>query len=285
MRQLFIYSLSALLCVATAESVLAGVVFSDSFNRIEGSGDPNGKPADPNNFSSWGTNDNAFGGTNTAAYVVGPNRGGGANAVTDGDLASMIEGVARTTYDAVADAPNGFSVAFDFGRFAPISAGGTGGGFISMALGFDPTITPFGSAANTANSQFAVLFQQGVGANTGNTQIFEDGAFLAGTGSEGPVDYGDPLAEHSVLLNFTPATPGAYGAADIVNASLSVDGGSPYNFSILGGDNFGTVSFSSNGFVHRYIDDLVITAASAVPEPTSFALLACSALGLVAKRR
>lgn len=282
MKHLIAFALVTAAFWSTAPDAQAGVLFSDSFNRVEGSGDPNGKPADPNNFADWGSNDNALGGSNTAAWLVGPSRGGGANAVTDGDLASLIEGVGRTTYDALAQAPNGFSVAFDFGRFAPVSAGGSGGGFISVALGFDPTVNAFGSAANTSDSEFALLFQQGVGGNTGNTQFFEDGAFLGATGSEGPVDYGDPLAEHSVLLTFVPQTPGAYGSADTIDGAVSIDGGSPYSFSVQGGPSFGTVSFSSNQFVHRYIDNLVITA---IPEPAAALLSLMVAGTLVGQRR
>lgn len=260
----------------------AAVLFSDSFNRVEGSSDTNGKPADPSNFSAWGTNDNALGGSNTAAWIVGPDRGGGANGATDGSVASTIEGLARTTYDAVADAPNGFSVAFDFNRFHPLNPG-TGNGFLSVALGFDPTANPFGSAANTGNSQFALLFQQAAGGNTGNTQIFEDGAFTAGTsaGGVGPIDYGDPTATHSVLMTFIPAVPGAYGDSDTINASVSIDGSTPYAFSVLGGANFGTVSFSSNGFVHRMYDNVVI---SSVPEPTTVLLSSLAALAFVCVR-
>lgn len=55
--------LLALSSLTLATSASAQVIYSDSFNRVTGSGDPNGKPANPANFSSWGTNDNALGGT------------------------------------------------------------------------------------------------------------------------------------------------------------------------------------------------------------------------------
>lgn len=34
------------------ETASATTIYSDTFSRVEGSGDPNGKPADPNNFST-----------------------------------------------------------------------------------------------------------------------------------------------------------------------------------------------------------------------------------------
>ena len=53
---------TAIVCLAVVgwmQSTSATIIYSDSFNRIEGSGDTNNKPADPNNFSDWGSNDNA----------------------------------------------------------------------------------------------------------------------------------------------------------------------------------------------------------------------------------
>ena len=91
-------------CIAVtallAGSATAAVVYSDSFSRTTGSGDPNGKPANPNNFSSWGANDNALGGTVTQTYFVGPtNRGGGANQTTDGNVGTLISGGTMFDFD------------------------------------------------------------------------------------------------------------------------------------------------------------------------------------------
>ncbi len=276
-------------CIATMALLTmeasATVLYSDSFSRIQGSGDPNGKPADPNNFSAWGANDNALGGSAVNTWVVGPSRGGGANQVTNGNLASTIEGGAFYKFDATTFAPNGFSVEFDFNRFHPFNPG-TGNGYSAVGIGVDLSKTAAdigGGAFTTNNADFALLFQQAAGGNTGNTQFFQDGAFLPGTGATGPVDYGNPTVGHNVLLKLIPAVAGQYGAADTINGSVSIDGGTPFNFSVLGGTDFGTLSFSSNGFVHRSWDNVIVRA---IPEPMSIGLAGIiGMLGLVVRKR
>ena len=271
---------AAALLMAQAQAV---VLYSDSFNRVEGSGDTNGKPADPANFSAWGTNDNAFGGALSNAWRVGPSRGGGANQATDGDLASTIEGGAQYPVDITGSAANGFSVRFRFNRFHPINPG-TGNGFVAVGLGADPNATVGGGGFVPNNSDLAVIFQQGVGGNQGNTQILQDNTFVDPNNGSQPdsVDYGDPTAWHNVFLKVVPATPGAYGDADTINGTLSVDGAPGFNFSVQGGDFFGTLSFSSNGFVHRAYDNVIVRA---IPEPTSCLLLAAGGMALLVRRR
>jgi hypothetical protein len=258
---------SALLSeVVTAQTVL----YSDSFDRTTGSGDPNNKPADPDNFSSWGENDNASGGTLVNTWTTGPSRGGGANQVTDGSFASTVEGAARYPVDITGMAASGFVVEFDFNRFSPFNPPdpfGTNNGFLSVGLGTDSDAGLGGGQFNVNNADFTLLFQQAVGNNTGNTQFFEDSAFLAGTDSEGPVDYGDPLATHSVELTMVPAVTGQYGETDTVHGMLRIDGGTPFSFSVLGGTEFGVLSFASNGFVHRIYDNLVVTALASTGTP------------------
>lgn len=248
------------------------VIYSDSFNRTTGSGDPNFLPADPDNFSDWGTNDNAFGGTIQMTYFVGPqNRTGGANQTTDGSVATLIAGGAMFDFDVATVAPGGFSVAFDFNRFHPINPG-TGNGFIAMGLGRTVPEDPntYGNFAALNGADFALLFQQGVEGNVGNTQFFQDSTsaateFLPGTGATGPLDYGDPTATHSVVLTMTPAVAGAYGDADVINFTLEVDGSASFSSSVLGGDDFGRLAFSANPAVHRFIDNLVVTALPFTP--------------------
>ena len=252
-------------CVQTAWAQT--VIYSDSFNRTTGSGDPNFLPADPDNFSDWGMNDNAMGGTVQMAYFVGPGgRSGGANQVTDGSVATMIAGGGMFDFDVATVAPGGFTVAFEFNRFHPINPG-TGNGFIAMGLGrtVPDDATTYGPQGALNGSDFAILFQQGVDANVGNTQIFQDddgtgSSFLPGTAATGPLDYGDPTATHAVLLTMTPAVAGAYGDSDVINFTLEVDGSASFSSSVLGGDDFGRLAFSANPFVHRYIDNLVVTA-------------------------
>lgn len=271
-------------CMVTAiasSQADASVLYSDSFDRTTGSGDTNGKPADPNNFSEWGANDNALGGSLVNTWIVGPSRGGGANQATDGSLASTIEGGAHYDFDVTGLAPNGFMVEFDFSRFHPFNPG-SGNGFIAVGLGADSGSVVGGGQFAPGNSDLSLVFQQGVGANVGNTQILEDNVFLPGTGSEGPVDYGDPTVAHSVKLTVVPAVAGAYGDADTINGSLSVDGGAAYNFSFLGGTDFGNLAFSSNGFVHRSYDNVVVTA---IPEPGTLVLAGLGCLAIAGLRR
>lgn len=248
------------------------VIYSDSFNRVTGSGDPNFLPADPNNFSDWGMNDNAFGGTVQQTWFVGPqNRPGGANMTTDGDLGTLISGGAMFDFDVTTVAPGGFTVEFDFGRFHPINPG-TGGGFIAFGFGRTVPADPntFGALGAFDITDFVVLFQQGVGNNIGNTSFFQDSTsaateFLPGTAMEGPLDYGDPTIEHSVKITFTPQVAGQYGDTDVIDFSVVVDGSASFSSTVLGGADFGRLAISSNQFVHRYIDDLIVTALPFTP--------------------
>lgn len=267
-----------LLCLLIgADASAQTILYSDSFDRTTGSGDPNGNPGggtDPGpGFSDWGTNDNASGGTISNAWITGPNRGGGANQVTDGDLASTVEGAAQYLFDITTMAPSGFTVEFEFNRFSPFNPPdpfGTNNGFLSVGLGADTGAVLGGGQFNVNNADVTLLFQQAVGDNQGNTQIFQDNMLLlpAMEGDTGPIDYGDPLTGHAVELTFVPAVNGQYGDADTVNGSVIIDGGSPFEFSVLGGTEFGNLSFNSNGFVHRTYDNLVVTALPVTSNPS-----------------
>ncbi len=213
--------------------------------------------------------------------MVGPNRTGGANQVTDGALASTADGSAFYDFDVTTLASQGFSVSFTFSRFHPFNPT-TGNGFLTVGLGVNTATAIAGSAFTTTNADFALLFQQAAGPNVGNTQFFQDGVFLPGTAATGPLDYGTPTTPHFVLLTFIPASPGAYGATDSISGSVSIDGGSAYNFSVLGGANFGALSFSSSVLVHRSYDNLVV---STIPEPTSALLLATGAVFAFSRSR
>jgi hypothetical protein len=291
MKRSFIQVLACVaVMVVMTEFASAAVIYSDTFTRTTGSGDPNGNPAGAGNgFSSWGTNDNGLGGTVSQAYFVGPtNRTGGANQTTDGNLGTLISGGTTFGFDATTVAPNGFRVAFDFNRFHPINPG-SGNGFIAVGFGKAVPADPntYGGLGAIAGSDFAILFQQSTGGNAGNTQFFQDdlgaaNTFLPGTGATGPLDYGSPTATHSVVISLTPTTSGAYGDSDVINFSVVVDGGSSYSSTVLGGDNFGNLAFSANPSVHRYIDNLVV---STIPEPTSSLLIGLGTLVVFAIRR
>lgn len=265
----FHYALTALtvvLCsLLTTQAPAQTIIYSDSFDRTTGSGDPNGKPADPDNFSSWGDNDNALGGTTVNTWLVGPDRGGGANQTTDGEHGTLVEGGAHYVFDVTTVAPSGFTVEFDFNRFNDFNEPdpfGENPGFVSVGLGADTGAGIGGGQFTVNNSDVSILFQQSVGSNIGNTQIHEDAAlkFPATAGDPGPLDYGDPLVDHSVKITAIPASVGQYGETDTVNISLEVDGGTPFDFSVLGGAEFGNLAFAANQFVHRNIDNLIVTA-------------------------
>lgn len=279
-------SLAATLGLA-ASSQAQTVLYSDTFSRVEGSGDFNNNPAGPGNGSAdWGTNDNGLGGTVSQDWIVGPaGRSGGANQVTDGSRAATINGGAFYNFDAAAISPLGFSVQFDFNRDAD-GDGTSGDGYLVVGLGVDTTagqgaIGGGGFALN--NSDVAVLFQQAMGGNAGNTEVFVDGVNPNAGNPSGPLDYGNPNALHTALIVATPQVAGMYGETDLIDISVSVDGGSAYSFTATGGDGFGTLSFSSNNFVNRAYDNVIVSTV--IPEPTGLALLGLGGLGLLTRRR
>jgi len=283
-RLLSVAAASVVALSLVAGDAAAQVIYSDSFDRTTGSGDPNGNPAGAGNgASAWEANDNVLGGSVVNTWLVGPARGGGANQVTNGSLASTIEGGAHYVFDVTSVAPNGFKVEFDFNRFHPINPG-NGNGFLAIGLGADTGAVIGGGGFVPNNSDLTLLFQQAAGPNSGNMQILEDNVFAGGTAAngDGPVDYGDPTVGHSVQLTLVPASSGAYGSGDTINGSVSIDGGTAYNFSVLGGTEFGNLAFSSNGFVHRSYDNLVVTA---IPEPSTLVLAGLAMLAGVGRRR
>lgn len=285
---LFLLAGIAAMALLSAEAS-ATVLYSDTFSRVTGSGDPNGNPGggDPGpGFSDWGTNDNGLGGTNAVAWVAGPSRGGGANQVTNGTVASTNNGLARMSYDATGDAPNGFSVGLDFNRDHQFNGvNPAGNGYMTIALGLSTDVSNTNPDTNVGNSQFAFLVQQASGGNAGNTQIFEDGAFLAGTGATGDIDYGDPGVGHAVLMTFVPQATGAYGDSDLIDFTITVDGdpGKSFSGTTSGGPSFGALSLASNTTTHRQWDNVVITA---IPEPATVGLAGvCGILGLMIRKR
>lgn len=250
---------SAAIACSTADAQT--VIYSDTFARTTGSGLGNGQPAgDGNGFSDWGTADNGAGGTETVVWSAGrPGANpptGGAQFTTNGTRAHIFEGAVNTTFNAAAVAPDGFSVAFTFNRIDTALIADPTNGFVAVGTGYDQSISEFSPFETTGNSQFAVLFQQAAGGNAANGNVFIEGT------SQVTFDYLDPVAEHDVLITFTPAVSGAYGDTDSITATIAVDGTTVYDQSITGGGDFGDLSFATNLFTAPYIENLVVTSLS-----------------------
>ena len=210
-----------LAAAAVALSLTAGAsaqaIYSDSFNRTVGQGDPTGGTGD----SDFGVNDNALGGVVAAEYLVGPERGGGANQVVD-QVGFTIEGGALLPIDASALASAGFTVSFQFDRFAGPSEGGDGNGFIAIGLGADTSLDASAIGARlfaVNNSDTSILFQQSTdGSGSGNAQVYvNDENATTGASFPNAFNYGDPLATHQVTLTVTPQMLGMYGTADQID--------------------------------------------------------------------
>ena len=277
---LALVTLLYLVTVTSAQTVL----FSDSFERTTGSGNGNGNPAgDGNGASDWGTNNNAFGGTNSATYLTTASRGGGANQVTgvnqfDANLGShghLLNGGVALGYSAAMDSPLGFDVAFDFDRNTDPDQNPSAGGFLAVGFGIG-SASGLGGLSAVSDTELGFLFQQAANGNAANGSTIvagDTGAPIAG------FDYLDTAAAHSVIISIRPDTTGAYGTGSTINYSLSVDGSvlDSSSFVAAGGD-IGLVSFSSNNFEARHVDNLVIT--NVVPEPSGLSLLALAILGM-----
>lgn len=285
MKTMTLFSTSLVLAALLVSSSSAQtVLFSDTFNRETGASDVTTTSPDPNGVNSdWGTNDNMVGGspngTLSNAWMVGRNRTGGCNQVTDGSFGVLCDGAARYPVDVTGLAPFGFKVEFEFNRFHPINAP-PGNGFVTVGFGTDPnhpifSLDPNVSAGtsglfNPNNADFSILFQQSVGSNVGNTQVHQDGMLTDPntSGQPGLLDYGDPNIGHSVELTLVPQINGAYGDSDTIDVTVTIDGDPnvSQDYSVSGGDFFGNISFSAFPFVHRYIDNIVVSALPIVQQ-------------------
>ena len=290
LKQILTLTTAILLFAALAgESMAQTILFSDDFERTTGSGDGNGNPAGTGNGASdWGTNNNALGGTNAAPYLTTASRSGGANQVTgvnpfDATLGShghLLNGGAVLGFSAAAASPLGFDVAFDFDRNTDSAVSPASGGFLAVGLGIGSASSIQGLSA-LSDTEIGILFQQAANGNAANANVI-----VAGD-TANPVtsfDYLDPSAVHSVVLSIRPQAAGQYGAGSTIDYSLTVDGTpavSTMSFVAAGGD-VGLVSFSSNNFDQRYIDNLVITS---VPEPGSIFLLLTGLGTLLVRKR
>lgn len=294
MKLQFLMAVCTIALCGTLHSASAQtVLFSDTFDRTTGSGDGNGNPAGTGNGSSdWGTNT----GVGTINYVAGPSRGGGRNQVVGANQFStatptpshgyLFDGGARADLGTLlSSSPDGFRVEFDFDRFAdPAFSNTIQGGYIAFGLGNDDSAgVGNGAALNTLNT-FSLLFQQGVGGNVGNAELWGNQTSI------GTADYGDPLASHNVRIDFTPGSSGAYGVGDAIDYEVFIDGSGTAlfsnSFNVDSGD-LNKFAFSSNdpGFNgNRLIDNLTFSSLAAIPEPGS-AIVGMLGIGMYALRR
>lgn len=270
----FSVAIAAALSVGLQAS--ADTIFSDSFDRTTGNADTGAPPVE----SSWGANDNALGGSSVQTYTMNT-RGGGAQNTTDGSVAVFRAGASQVDLDLGPLAPVGYTVAFDFQR-------ATGGGFIAMGIGLDPTLIPatggfngnsflFDSGPASGTVDGAVLFQQdNDSAGNGRVQLFNAGDAVESIGDA----FTSNEAVHSAVVSVI--APSGYGAGATGILAVSIDGASPLSTGItFDGENSGYLSFYSNQ-VGSTIDNLVVTA---IPEPTTVGLGLIAATGFLAASR
>lgn len=307
MKRIFGFlSLAFLLNVPARADV---ILMSDSFNRTTGIGDgnsPTGTTSAGTGVSDWGANDNSLGGSVTQTYNVNktPVVTGGSQHVTGtpftnptvGNVGTLMNGGLRTTTSFMpalqgTAGATGLRVQFTFDRFTDPAAI-PGNGFLAVGFGLDAAggapPTSFGATAAQDNSTFAISFQQAV-SNNGNGQTFQGSSATVLTNWNYGTSATSPLEPHFVSILFSPTSIG-----DLLLSGATV----PYQIFVddlvtpkttgtftTDGTDLGILTFSSNNTVQRYIDNLTVTAVTtAVPEPTSLALVA-SMIGLVAVRR
>lgn len=286
-------TIAAVATAALASVPLANaevVLISDSFSRTVGNSDDTNSPF----LSELGSNDNALGGTVVQAYAETPTRtgGGGVNQTVDGSTAVIDFGAFATTYDVTTDpavlAGGGYTVAFDFQR-------GTGGGFLSVFLGYNPASVDSqdGSAAfgpingqgspTPGTTDAAFLFQN----NNGSGRV-QFNSFVGGDADDNVTinfddvysdNTGNLTGQHSALLT---VLADSFSSGSEATISLAVDGSLVTTQTVtLDGGYAGIIGFSANQGNSR-IDNLVIAA---VPEPATAGLAALGAGAVLLRRR
>ena len=280
--------IAAVLAVAVAGSIAsdceAAILFSDNFdNRTTGSGDSNGNPGTTGS-SDWGISSDGM-----ITYTVGPERAGGRNQVVgNGEGYVFTGGASADLGTLLAQAPDGFSVSFDFDRIVG-SPTGRQSGYINFGMGIaDPTVASSGSALPAA---FGVFFQQDQGANRANAAVRVDNVAVQTADYQDGMDPPDFLDEaeyipHNVEFTLTPVIAGQYGNGASIDYTVDLDGSLLFagNFTANGNDLNNFSISANNGAFAASIDNLTFSSVTAVPEPGSVAALGLIG-GLAAIRR
>lgn len=187
-------------------------------------------------------------------------------------------GAASTTYDLATDADvlaaGGYIVDVDVTRAAS--------GFASIFFGLDPALvssTDGGAAflaVNGATDATFLIQDDGGGGGRVQFNTFGGGA----TNFDNIVGFSDASAQ--VAVRVIVSAPDGFDAGDTANFAISINGASVTSQDVvLDGTGGGFVGFSANGPGAKY-DNLTI---SAIPEPTSLALLGLSGAAVLARRR
>lgn len=282
---------TSILLAAVATSALvsaagASVILSDNFNRTAGvnaSGTNGG-------LSSWGDNNNGLGGLSTMTYKVRNTAAGSSTEqqFVDGNLGRLRLGHGVVNLDLLTVsgvAQNGYRASFDFQR--------GGGGYVAFALGLTPAEieahpqnnarigVPF--AANIPETDFGFLFRPSAASELWRGGVQTTGP--AGIFNATSISGSPTSLLNSAVVEVTPAVAGQWGAGSLINLSLTVNSGTPLNYTFTSdGSGLGYFGFHSNAgatVAQAGIDNLVI---SVVPEPATLGALV-GGLVLLARRR
>ena len=239
------------------------VIFSDSFDRVEGFNDD---PDNMANFSDWGMNDNEFGGTVVQTYSMDTSRPGGAQSNTDGEVGIIRNGAVQINADFSALAPNGYTVEFDFTRRSGV-------GFVTLGIGLDPTVIPSSMGFNSnafvfdqdATVDGAVLFQQdNDNPGNGRVQVFNAANSILAV----PNAFFDDESTHTASISVVAENGYENGA--MADVFVLVDGNAPIASTVtFDGENSGYLALYSNQ-TGAMIDNLLITAIDFSPRSCDF---------------
>ena len=282
-RNLLAIALAVALVTCWQRHAVATVVFSDTFDRVMGSGDGNFNPLGMGNgVSDWGSNNNALGGFVTQTYTFGQGRAGGANQTTGGNSAQIIAGGVQIETDFAAIASAGFVIEFDFQRVVDHAGTNASNGFLAVAIGLDDTdliesregfndnTFVWTNEDNGADAAIAIRQDTTLDPSIGTAEFWSGGSM-----PEVTLDgfYNNPHdTTHSATI--TVDAPSGYGAGAQGTISLSIDGGPAFGNSFtFDGVSSGYISLFSNiagsptDIKFAQLENLVITGLGTITNP------------------